>query len=50
MTERHELIKRLAELGHSVDEVANSILAIMVGFTVELSLCAFCAHLVKAHF
>jgi len=43
MTERHELVKRLGDLGHSTDEVANSILAIMVGFTVELSLCAFCA-------
>jgi len=37
-TERSELLKRLGELGHSTDELANSILAILVGFTVELSI------------
>jgi len=37
-TDRDELVKRLQALGHSSDEVANSILAIMVGFTVELSI------------
>jgi hypothetical protein len=36
--ERNEFVKRLSDAGHSSDELANYILAIMVGSTVELSL------------
>jgi hypothetical protein len=36
--ERNEFIKRLTDIGHSSDQLANYILAIMVGSTVELSL------------
>ncbi|KAK6992254.1 heme peroxidase [Favolaschia claudopus] len=35
--EQHEIVKRLRDMGHSSD-IANIILAIMVGATVELSL------------
>lgn len=44
-SERHDFIKRLHDIGHSSDQLANTILAIMVGFTVEVSLCAFVHHL-----
>ncbi|KAF9466079.1 linoleate diol synthase [Collybia nuda] len=37
-TEQHELIKRLAQIGRSGDELANTVLALMVASTVELSL------------
>ncbi|KAG6919504.1 hypothetical protein DXG01_005094 [Tephrocybe rancida] len=37
-TEYNELVKRLGELGGSTDELANTILALLVGSTVELSL------------
>lgn len=37
-TEQHELIKRLAQIGKSGDELANAVLALMVASTVELSL------------
>ncbi|KAH7914862.1 heme peroxidase [Hygrophoropsis aurantiaca] len=33
-----ELVKRLFEIGHSTDKVVNSILALMVGSTVEMSI------------
>ncbi|GLB41915.1 putative animal haem peroxidase [Lyophyllum shimeji] len=36
--QHHELVKRLSALGGSEDELANTILALMVGSTVELSL------------
>jgi linoleate 10R-lipoxygenase len=36
--EHHELVKRLAKLGQSSDDLATSILALMVAATVELSL------------
>jgi linoleate 10R-lipoxygenase len=36
--QHHELVKRLSALGGSTDELANTILALMVGSTVELSL------------
>ncbi|KAF8074859.1 linoleate diol synthase [Lyophyllum atratum] len=34
----HELVKRLSAIGGSTDEVANTILALMVGSAIELSL------------
>lgn len=36
--EHHEIVKHLRDLGHSTDQLANNILAILVGGTVELSL------------
>jgi len=36
--EQHELVKRLAQLGQSSDDLATNILALMVAATVELSL------------
>jgi hypothetical protein len=35
-TEHHEIVKRLYDLNHSKDQLANTILALMVS-TVELS-------------
>ena len=40
----HELVHRLRALGRSNDEIANSILAILVGFTVELTIGTFVGH------
>ncbi|KAG6889751.1 hypothetical protein C0992_004269 [Termitomyces sp. T32_za158] len=37
-TEHNEIVKRLHALGGSTDELANTILALLVGSTVELSL------------
>ncbi|TFK39791.1 linoleate diol synthase [Crucibulum laeve] len=37
-SEHHHIIKRLYELGHSTDQLANTVLALMVTSTVELSL------------
>jgi linoleate 10R-lipoxygenase len=37
-TERHELLERLYAIGNDSDHLANSILAILVGSTVELTL------------
>ena len=37
-TEHSELVKRLAALGGSSNELANTVLALMVGASVELSL------------
>jgi linoleate 10R-lipoxygenase len=39
-----ELVHRLQALGRSHDEIANSILAILVGFTVELTIGTFVRH------
>lgn len=36
--EHHELVKRLAQLGQSSDDLATNILALMVASSVELSL------------
>jgi len=36
-TEHHDIVKRLYELGHSKDQLTNTLLALMVS-TVELSL------------
>ncbi|KAF8892276.1 heme peroxidase [Infundibulicybe gibba] len=36
--EQHALVKRLYEIGHSTDQLANTVLALLVGTTVELSL------------
>jgi hypothetical protein len=36
--DQHAIIKRLAEVTGSTDELANTVLALMVGTTVELSL------------
>jgi len=36
--QQHEFINRLARLGHSPDELATSVLALMVSATVQLSL------------
>jgi len=43
-TERHDFLKHLHDIGYSDDQLANTILAIMVGFTVELSLSTFFGH------
>jgi linoleate 10R-lipoxygenase len=37
-TEHGDILKRLTALGYSHDHLANSILAILVGSTVELSI------------
>jgi len=37
-TDHGEILKRLTALGYSHDQLANSILAILVGSTVELSI------------
>jgi linoleate 10R-lipoxygenase len=36
--EYHEIIKRLYDLGHSTDKLANTILALMVVSTIEIAL------------
>lgn len=36
-SEHGEILKRLTALGYSNDQLANSILALMVGSTVELT-------------
>ncbi|PFH51764.1 hypothetical protein AMATHDRAFT_2679 [Amanita thiersii Skay4041] len=36
--EHNELVKKIHEISHSTDEVANTLLALMVGATAELSL------------
>lgn len=47
-TEQHDLVKRLHDMGRSSD-IANIILAIMVGSTVELSLGEISRNLEKSH-
>lgn len=42
----NEIVKRLFDFGHSTDQVVNSILALMVGATVEMSLGMFFEFLV----
>ncbi|PPQ98253.1 hypothetical protein CVT26_003424 [Gymnopilus dilepis] len=37
-SDHHEIVKKLYELGHSTDQLTNTILALMVTSTVELSL------------
>ncbi|KAG6813888.1 hypothetical protein H0H92_006295 [Tricholoma furcatifolium] len=37
-TDHHEIVKRLSALGGSPDELANTVLALLVGSTAELSL------------
>jgi len=36
--EYHDIVKRLYELGHSTDQLANTILALMVTSSMELAL------------
>lgn len=38
-TNHDELVARFANLGYDGDTLANSLLAVLVGSTVELSLC-----------
>ena len=40
--EYHDVVKRLYELGHSTDQLANTMLALMVVSTTELTLGMFC--------
>jgi len=40
-SEYHDIVKRLYELGHSTDQLANSLLALMVVSGTELSLGMF---------
>jgi len=42
----NDIVKRLFELGHTTDQVVNSILALLVGATVEMSLSMFFEFLV----
>jgi cytochrome P450 len=37
-SDRQDLLKRLYDIGHDSDQLANSVLAILIGSTVELSL------------
>ena len=39
--EYHDIVRRLYELGHSTDQLANTILALMVVSTTELTLGTF---------
>ncbi|KAF5350259.1 hypothetical protein D9758_007813 [Tetrapyrgos nigripes] len=37
-SEQHDIVNRIQEIGHSTDETTNTILALMVGVSVELSI------------